>query len=78
MAISHKKAVTHNDKVSAAHFNYLAVYFLCSFPASEETIKTRTERIFCSACTHKTQILWSCQISVYQAFSCLLCQRFCS
>lgn len=59
-----KISVAHNDEVSNAHFNYLAVYFLCSFPAFKETVKTRIERIVCSACAHKTLILWSGQMSV--------------
>lgn len=34
-----------------------------------ETIKARVERIVCSACTHKTQILWSGPMSALFRYS---------
>lgn len=60
-----KLSATHNDELSNTCFNYLAVYFLRSFPDFKETIKARVERIVCSARTHKTQILWSGPMSAW-------------
>lgn len=63
--MSEKLSATHNDELSNTCFNYLAVYFLCRFPDFKETIKSRVERIVCSACTHKPRILWSGPMSAW-------------